>query len=102
MITQSALDAFKRAQHRIKLMEEGLTLKKAVLKDVEDNLLDRLEHSEKVEKGKLRAEIDEKEKRTVSWKSIVQKAMGEPFVVETIKNTPPKIHKHVVVKEVKG
>jgi len=83
-------------------MEESLTLKKAVLKDVESDLLMRLEHNEKVQKGNLKVEIDVKEKRTVSWKSIVVKELGETFVVETIKKTPPKIHKHVVVKEVKG
>ena len=102
MITQKVLNSFKLAQNKIKMLEEALTLKKALLKDAEKDLLERLKLSEKVEKGKWSLGIDVTERRTVSWKSIVQQKLGEAFVVDIIKKTPPEQYEHITVKEVKG
>lgn len=98
MIKQDVLGSFQKAQHKIRLMEEGITLKKAKLKDVENELLKRLHDKEKVEKGALLVEISITKRRKVAWKTIVQKALGEAFVVEIIKKTPPDKYEHVVVK----
>lgn len=98
MIKQDVLEFFQKAKHKIHLMEEGIALKKAKLKDVENELLKRLRDKEKVEKGVLSVEISVTERRTVAWKSIVQKAMGEAFVIETIKKTCPDKYEHITVK----
>lgn len=100
MINQSVLESFQRAKHKIRLMEEGITLKKAKLKDVENEILVRLDEKEKVEKGKLKLEIDITERRTVGWKAIVEKELGVTFATKMLQNTKPVKYRHIAVKDV--
>ena len=82
MIKQEELKKFQDAEAKLKSKRELMKLAEAKVKDMEEELIHRLSvKNERVEKGKILAEIIEKLKRAnISWKDELIKVKGHAYV----------------------
>jgi len=93
VITQRELKDYLLAKKRHAAAEEKLAAKEAQFKAA-------LEAGATIDEGLLTAYIKNRERRDVSWKTIVERELGEAYATRVLAATAPKQYSKLVVESV--
>jgi hypothetical protein len=92
-ITQKTLAAILKRRAALAKAEEELQA-------IEAGLLTKLKAGAQVQVGTFRAEVKVWERRSVAWKEVVVKKLGQEYADRVFNATPPETYEKLVVETV--